>query len=334
MADSKTKVLGRLNALRPNETPEDPRWVDLTAKIVTLFKAMPLSIAGWGVLCVLMLVVFGLCGRGGMGAGFKEALGKWEPYGQAKLVSVEGTGTKTNKKECLKLSFRGQTDDGTTFSGVSYGYDDFKQGSEVDIERLAGTTDVLHVKGASISRMGPLSSQLFLFIPFTLFFVCGCVLGIYYPIKEGLRALRFLTYGEYAIGTYQEFLPPPTDKNGEYVRGVPAQFVYGFVSKTDGAMTGNYKTMQPELYAELQKFPLLYLDDEPEDQDVMFYYDLPDGIYFDSDAGIRGRLFKVLPHFALIALTLVLFVATCATTMKFERAEFSIASAATTETAE
>ena len=81
MADSKTKVLGRLNALRPNETPEDPRWVDLTAKIVTLFKAMPLSIAGWGVLCVLMLVVFGLCGRGGMGAGFKEALGKWEPYG-------------------------------------------------------------------------------------------------------------------------------------------------------------------------------------------------------------------------------------------------------------
>ncbi|MBR5759548.1 MAG: hypothetical protein IKX88_13220, partial [Thermoguttaceae bacterium] len=62
MADSKTKVLGRLNALRPNETPEDPRWVNLTAKIVTLFKAMPLSIAGWGVLCVLALVVFFVSG--------------------------------------------------------------------------------------------------------------------------------------------------------------------------------------------------------------------------------------------------------------------------------
>ncbi|MBR0225541.1 MAG: hypothetical protein IJL92_05740 [Thermoguttaceae bacterium] len=315
MADAQKKMLARLRALCPDQTPSEPRNVSITAKCATLFNTT--STYGWGVLALLAWTMFLVCGRGGSCAAVKEALGTWEPYGRATLVSVEETNHSLNKKRLLKLSFSGQKDDGSTFSGVSYTYVPSERGDEVEIERLVGTEDVLHVKGASISGGGPLRDVWIVFIPFAFLFFVGVFLGLASPMRIGLRALKFLTFGEYAVGIWREFRPPPKDRKGQFVGGVPAEIDFEFNSKTDGVVTASFKTMQPWLYSERSTAPLLYLSDEPSDENALFYYDLPSGICFDLNRGVCGRLPKVLFHFALISIALTGFAATFATTMDF-----------------
>ena len=318
MADSREKAIARLyalrrkayariRALRPEQTPPEPRAVSLTAKFATLFSS---TSYGLGALCFFALLAFLFCGLGGTGASVKEALGKWEPYGRATLIAVEETdhslkNLSQNKIRLRKLSFSGQKDDGSTFSGVSYTRSPAERGDEVEIERLVGTDDVLHVKGASISGRGPLRDNWFAFIFFTFLFVVEVVQGIVSPMQAGLRALKFLTDGEFAVGTYRDCRLPPKDKKGQFVAGVPATVVFGFDSKTDGGVIATFKTTKLELLF----FPT-----------ALFYFDLPRGIYFDSKKGVCGRLPTVLLSFVLIALALTGFVATLATTMNFERA--------------
>lgn len=332
MADSREKAIARLytlrrkafariRALRPEQTPPEPRAVSLTAKFATLFSS---TSYGLGALCFFALLAFLFCGLGGTGASVKEALGKWEPYGRATLIAVEETdhslkNLSQNKIRLLKLSFSGQKDDGSTFSGVSYTRSPAERGDEVEIERLVGTDDVLHVKGASISGRGPLRDNWFAFIFFTFLFVVEVVQGIVSPMQAGLRALKFLTDGEVAVGTYRDCRLPPKDKKGRFVAGVPATVVFGFDSKNDGGVIATFKTTKLELLF-FPTAPLLYLPDEPLGENALFYFDLPRGIYFDSKKGVCGRLPTVLLSFVLIALALTGFVATLATTMNFERA--------------
>lgn len=311
----------KLKALRPTQTPPAPRAVSLAAKIATLFNTMPLSLYGLGVLCVVSWVMFLVFGRGGTGAALKEALGKWEPYGQARLVSVEETDHSFKGSRYLELSFHGRQEDGTVFSGVSYARDYYgERGDEVEVERLVGTDDVLRVAGASISSSGTLGDHVIVCIPLTFFLVVGVILGIVSPLRAGLRALKFLSNGEIVEGKCVEYQPPPKDRNGEFVRGVPATFLFEFESQTDGRMTATYKSMQPWLYWDRPTAPLLYLPDESQDEQTFFYYDLPKGIYFDSKRGVCGRLSTVLLHFVLLAFAIAGFVATFATTMNFDHA--------------
>ena len=249
MSKLQEKVESKLKALHPTQTPPAPRDVSLSAKIATLFNTMPLSLYGLGVLCVVSWVMFLVFGRGGTGAALKEALGKWEPYGQARLVSVEETDHSFKGSRYLKLSFHGRQEDGTTFSGVSYARDYYgEQGDEVEVERLVGTDDALRVAGASISSSGPLGDHAVVSIPLTFFLVVGVILGIVSPLRAGLRALKFLSNGEIAEGNCVEYQPPPKDRKGEFVRGVPATFLFEFESQTDGRVTATYKSMQPWLY--------------------------------------------------------------------------------------